>query len=152
MQRMSQARPSCPSTASGLTNFASSQNTDATKQAKQERDLRNTLRTGAFPASTDRASAGTDRAPGQRNLVRTGGAHKSKSSSSDGAYKEKDSWSSTVGLLGTGQIFGEICVLNPKIMSAISGVAFTKVVRSGLHHIFRMLYLHVYFFPVTKAT
>jgi hypothetical protein len=32
-----------------------------------------------------------------------------------------------IGLLGTGQIFGELCVLNPKIVSSISGIAYTKV-------------------------
>jgi hypothetical protein len=32
-----------------------------------------------------------------------------------------------IGLLGTGQMLGELCVLNPKTVSSISGIAYTKI-------------------------
>ena len=87
---------------------------DAIRQAKQARDLKDVLRSGSAYNSDSSLS------PIARSRTCSSGVIDMDSG--------KENWCSTVGLLGTGQIFGEICVLNPKVPSDICGIAYTKVV------------------------
>ena len=65
-----------------------------------------------------------------RDILRSCSPSKLKESKSRASAFDstREMWSSTVGLLGAGQIFGEISVLSPKTASPVSGIAYTKVV------------------------
>ena len=55
------------------------------------------------------------------SLISDDSLHGHRSSEDDGK------WHSTVGALSTGQLLGELCVLNPKMASMCTAIAYTGV-------------------------
>ena len=102
---------------------------DAIREAKQAKDLKDVLRSSSSFNLNSRLGQINLGAASSREKKERKYSSFDQSIVSDGNREE---WCSTVGLLGAGQIFGEICVLNPKIVSTISGVAYTKVVSECL--------------------